>query len=142
MVASTFPVHDGTVFTSSVVVGLSSSPVSVSSSTSVSPVFVTAGPSPGSLSDFVVETDPVDLILVGAAVDPVLLTTTLDVNEMSSPSLTGDESLVHVHLSVGEVIGRAAPSLGASSLGSNDKGRNSGSDSHNLGLIYLIIRCN
>jgi len=93
-VAST-PVHDGTVFTSSVVVGLSSTPESESSS-ATSGHGASVGPSPSLLSVLVVETDPVDLVLVGTAVDKGLLTTSLDVNESSSPSVTGGGSLVHV----------------------------------------------
>ena len=93
-VAST-PVHDDTVFTSAVVVGLSSSPVSESSFAS-SGKGASVGPSPSLLSVLVVETDPVDLVLVGTAVDKGLLTTSLDVNESSSPSVTGGGSLVHV----------------------------------------------
>jgi hypothetical protein len=93
-VAST-PVHDGTVFTSTVVVGLSSSPESESSSVTSSHG-TSVGPSPGSLSVLIVETDPVDLSLMGTAVDEVLLTTIIDANESSSPSVAGGLSLVHV----------------------------------------------
>jgi len=129
-VAST-PVHDDTVFTSAVVVGLSSSPVSESSFAS-SGKGASVGPSPSLLSVLIVKTDPVDLVFVGTAVDECLLSLVLDVNKRSSELfVTVVISLGHVHLLVREVVVRAAVSdVADTSLSGNEEGSNSSDSSH------------
>jgi len=88
------PVHDGTVFTSGVVVGLSSTPESVSSSRS-SGSSSSVGPGPGSFSMDIVETNPVVSSLISAVVDVPLLSVGADVDERTSPSLALSLGTVH-----------------------------------------------
>lgn len=92
------------------VVGLSFSPVSESSFVS-SGEGTSVGPSPSLLLVLIVETDPIDLVFVGAAVDECLFSFAMDVNKRSSELfLTVVISLGHVHLLVREVVDRVAPS--------------------------------
>lgn len=111
---SSTPVNDSTVF-SSEVVGLTSMPVSESSSVT-SGQSASVGPSPDSLSVDIIKTDPVVSSLVRAGVDVSLLSHAGNVNKRSSPSEALGLSLVHGGGVSTEVIGVLSPVCNLSSV--------------------------